>query len=275
MLPEQAWYGNGDAVDPVPWAAHVLGYHPHALRIYQEDFWERFVLRSSPEDETLSKSVRRTIEELDEALYVLAQTECVRSPVLVQAHRVLDQLAGNFAEIVDEPFPWKLTRLPLWHPSALIERLIETCRQLLVSESKTAAWRELGDELGIARHQLRRALSGSAESGQEALSSWPEQVAKLGGLAKRLKTENAVAISFSWPSGKVLKTESDLASCYRAVCRKVLELQSELMHIDPPEYELVLNPRELIVRARSLPLKSLRPIWRHVSLCWRKNPAFA
>src|SRR5262249_50575146 len=75
-------------------------------------------------------------------------------------------------------------------------------------------------------------------------------------LAKRLEGENPT-ISFSWPSAKRLKTRPDLATCYRAVCRKALEVHSALMHIDPPEYDLVLNPRELIVRGQSLPMKSL------------------
>jgi hypothetical protein len=257
VLPEQPWYAQADSVDPRPWAAYIIGHHPRVLKSQQEDFWERFTLRIAPEDQTLPIAVRRTVLELNEALHVLAQADCVRSAVLVETHRVLDQMAGSFIEAVAEPFPWKLTRLPLWHPSGLNERLIQSCGRLLQDESHLATWWELGDNLGAACNELRSALSGPSGLEKPFPSAWTERMTTLATLGERLDANGSMSLL------NLIETHAhasaNLSAIYRVMCRMDLEVQSRLMHVDPPEYQMVVGQVELSVLGHSQPLDTLTP----------------
>src|SRR5262249_13539362 len=144
---------NNADVDLEPWAAYVVGHHPHSLRLCQENLWNEFVhgsLAWSAED---WQKVWTEINELEEALRLLTLGDRVNAAMLVELHRSIDHFGAICREIAASPeeADTSVPRAPGywdWRDA------VQFSARVVTSSPELILWRQLGTAIGRSRYKL-------------------------------------------------------------------------------------------------------------------------
>jgi hypothetical protein len=268
-------------LDLKPWAAFVIGHHPYTLRLRQEWLWESLYWESPWEIPQLGApqwDPRLTdIEELRDALELLALHEDVRAAALVELHRASDAFTSIYLPLGEhrEPSPDDeekpdptapgLGRAPAYPEWC---RMIAFAARVVGPSNVLQRWRELGARVGCGLYKLR---------GSATLPSASPRPGELASIAGKFECEGNPPLGElvmllseidRWAAaedGSICWASED--ECYLWLSQLDLELQAALRQ-DPPEPVLILDSHHITFLGIRRELADYRHLKSEIACLW-------
>jgi hypothetical protein len=272
--------------DLKPWAAYVVGHHPHSLRLGQECLWQATIamvhgaegLHLSaaglapvggaiiPSDDEcyadLAKVLGTEVRELEEGLGTLARAGQAGAARLAEMHGASRQFAETCNAMIDAP-EFTDPSVPLVSGHWELRDMVEFSQEVVGPSPELQLWRELGGAVGRSQYEHGANAAMDRDFIPEKVSALPDLLRQLGGAAKR-RVIDAVGVAVR----KIRKpaTRNSLDACweritgrYVEVCRLDGRLRAALRNEKAPEPLLVLTEHEIRFFGVSRPLNRCSP----------------
>jgi hypothetical protein len=254
---------NSRNLDLKPWAAYVVGHHPYRCRIEQERNWQKVVWHGETLDCRDWCDLETGVEQIDEALRVLAKGGQVDAAVLVELHRAKDafvcickdQQLSTPAHDLDASAPFGATE---WF------RMLDFSEHLLTSRDELQMWRQFGTEVGRAQFQLWEASPVGGDYRQ-----LQERDIRLAEIAGRLTSEGRNAFLLRQASaedndGRPTQPVptgrwTEMARSHLELARLDLQVRAILQQEAAPEPLLVLDAETLTFYGETKPFSECMP----------------
>jgi hypothetical protein len=269
-------------VDLRPWAAYLVGRRPYSLRMRQESLWEALDWEPYREEEDFWGSIRLEIEELNEALGVLALHEQARAAALVELHRATDAFAAACGALAALPEPCEpeegedpdprglgVGRAPAY---AEWRHMLAFSQKVVGPSEDLQRWRDFGAIVGQCLHGLRFSPETKAppvSPGPGGLPTLAEKLSRGWSLplvpVATIVGEITDALAESGPGWEIWLTLPDR---YLRLSRLEMELRWGLQRQQPPEPVLRLDKDTITFFGITRPLDSYPRMRRELACLW-------
>jgi hypothetical protein len=238
------------------WAAYVVGHHPQTLRLWQRELIREIVWTGGVAEDTTWRPLWGEVDELNDALRLLALEEQLSAVMLVELHRAIDEFARISRELPDRDDPIDPENLTA--PGYWPWRDMQGFAAKVVGPSEDLRlWAQLGAAVGMGQYVL------GADPGPEDYV--PECVGKIGPLMRKLAGSGQAILRKEVEAAvkgvKKPPEKQSIDAClrrsrerFREVCRLDERLRAGLRNRPPEEPLLVLDADSVTFLGERRPL---------------------
>ena len=188
-------------VDLRVWGAYVVGHHPQTLRLWQRSLLRDIQYNGTRGEDSSWRPIATEIEELEEALRVLALAEQLRPAMQVELHRALDKFEAICRELPDWPEPidaddWTGPGYREWRD------MVKFSGRVVGPSEDLDLWAQLGAAVGKCQHSLAAEPAADMDHVPAEVKTITELMGKLdlSGQAALLKEATATARKLALPA---------------------------------------------------------------------------
>jgi len=217
--------------DMMPWAAYVIGHHRSTLHLWHEMAWYDLKYNSPDLASQSWEPVTTAIQELNEAMRILAVGGHVKPAVLVELHRALDEFEIIYRDMFESSEVDGETTPPGYRELCIIGDL---SWHLLEAPDELRAWHRLGNEVGLKQFLLKSGADG--EAGHD-----PDRAQKIQELLRGLPGRDPIIKAIKASLAKEPMTVREALDLFLDFCHSDNQLRAKLAHRLAPDQVLVLD----------------------------------
>jgi hypothetical protein len=248
----------GTDIDLKPWAAYVVGHHPHSLGIWCARLVYEFASNSFDVQGASWGRLTTEVRELKKALRALASGGQVRGDAPTELLEALTRLEGTFRALVKSPEMFD-PDAPDWTGYSEWQHMVNLWARCDWPSKELRPWRELGEAVGRSQYLLEEGPVLDGDFVPAEVGAIPTILQGLRGLATEGLVQEAeeTVREVNEPAKRRVRKRlrSRARARYAALSRLDRCLRSALREQAAPERLVTLTEETITLLSETRPLK--------------------